>query len=101
MEPKQIEIRCPCCSSRILVDVRTSQILRTMRPEERDDQGRTVVRESDWDAAAGRVRERIEKGEDRLSSALERERERDSRLDELFKKAAEKVEPDEDDGEPA
>lgn len=101
MEPKQIEIRCPCCSSRILVDVRTSQILRTARPEERDAQGRSVVRESDWEAAAGRVRERIEKGEDRLSSALERERGRGSRLDELFREASERLEPDEDDGESA
>ena len=101
MEPREIEVRCPCCSARILVDVRTSQILKTLRPEERDEQGRTVVRDSDWDAAAGRVRERIEKGEDRLSSALERERGRGSRLDELFRKAADKLEPDEDDGAPA
>lgn len=95
METKQLEIDCPCCSSRILVDVRTGKVLRTLPPEERDDQGRPVVRERDWDQALGRVQERASTQQQRLDDALAREKDKASRLDDLFRKASEKLDEEE------
>jgi len=96
METKQIEIDCPHCSTRILVDVRTSQVLRTMRPGEVDSEGKPVVAEADWDDALGRVKDRTAAGDDKLDQALERERNKASRLDDLFRKANEDLEVDGD-----
>ena len=92
METKQIEIACPCCKSRLLVDVRTGQLLRTLRPEEIDDKGKPVVSERDWDEALGRVEGRQQSRESKLEEALGRERDKESRLDDLFRKAREKLE---------
>jgi hypothetical protein len=91
METKQIEIACPCCKSRLLVDVRTGQLLRTLRPEEIDDKGKPVVSERDWDDALGRVQGRQRSRESKLEEALNRERDKESRLDDLFRKAREKL----------
>jgi len=96
MESKQLEIACPCCSSRLLVDVRTGKVLRTLRAEQLDEQGKPVVQEADWDHALGRVQERLSTQEDRIEAALERERNKGSRLDELFRKASEKLDEEED-----
>lgn len=91
METKQIEIACPCCKSRILVDVRTGKLLRTLRPEELDATGKPLVGERDWDQALGRVRGRESERASKLDSALDRERERSQHLDDLFRKASEKL----------
>ena len=93
METKQIEIDCPCCKTRLLVDVRTGQLLRTLRPEELDSEGKPVVSERDWDEALGKVRGRTESRESRLDEALNRERDKASRLDELFRQAKDKLAP--------
>lgn len=101
MDTKQIEIACPCCNSRLLVDVRTGKLLRTLRPEELDATGKPVVGERDWDQALGRVRERTDGGENKLDSALDRERKRSSQLDDLFRKAREKMrDPDDEPRDP-
>jgi hypothetical protein len=97
MDAKQIEIACPCCKSRLLVDVRTGKLLRTLRPEELDATGKPVVGERDWDQALGKVRERSDQGESKLDSALDRERKRSADLDDLFRKAREKLrDPDDE-----
>jgi hypothetical protein len=96
MESKQLEIACPCCQSRILVDVRTGKILRTLRPEELDSSGKPVVGERDWDQALGRVRGRDEQKESKLDDALTRERDRSKNLDDLFREAQEKLDTDDD-----
>ncbi len=96
MEAKQIEIDCPHCASRILVDVRTRQILRTRRAQELDSSGTPVVNEGDWDSALGRVQERGAARDGALEAALEKERERTSRLDDLFEQAKGKLEEDEE-----
>lgn len=93
---KQLEIECPCCSTRILVDVRTERIMRTLRPEQLDDAGKPVVQEADWDDALGRVQERELQGLDKLTDALEREKNKTNHLDELFQRAQEKLEEDDD-----
>jgi hypothetical protein len=95
MEAKQLEIACPCCTSRILVDVRTGKVLRTLPPEEHDAQGRPVVRQRDWDQALGRVQERTSSQQQRLDDALAREKDKASRLDDLFRKASEKLDEEE------
>lgn len=97
MEAKQLEIACPCCQSRILVDVRTGKILRTLRPEELDATGKPVVGERDWDQALGRVRGREEAKDSKLDDALSRERKRSSQLEDLFRKASEKLAEDKPD----
>lgn len=97
MDEKQIEIACPCCKSRLLVDVRTGKLLRTLRPEELDATGKPVVGERDWNQALGRVREREGGSESKLDSALGRERDRSRQLDDLFRKAREKLQDTDED----
>jgi hypothetical protein len=100
VEAKQIEIECPCCKSRLLVDVRTGQLLRSRRPEELDSEGRPVVSERDWDEALGRVKDRSQTREGRLDEALNRERDKASRLDDLFRQARDKLGSREERDEP-
>ena len=96
MEKKQLEIDCPTCSSRILVDVRSEQVLRTRRPQELDSAGKPKVTEGDWEDALGRVQEREGRRESKLDEALEREKSKSDRLDDLFRQASEKLDDDED-----
>ena len=100
METKQIEIDCPCCKTRLLVDVRTGQLLRTRRPEELSSEGKPVVSEKDWDEALGKVQGRSQSREGRLDEALNRERDKASRLDELFRQAKDKLSTDREPDEP-
>lgn len=95
MQPKQLDIACPCCQSRILVDVRTGKVLRTLRPEELDATGKPVVGERDWEQAMGRVQGREQAKESKLDDALTRERDRSKKLDDLFRKASERLDEDE------
>jgi hypothetical protein len=96
MASKQFEVQCPCCSSRILLDVRTGKVLRALRPEELDSAGKPKVSEKDWEDAFGRVRDRRDSGESRLDQALAREKDKSSRLDDLFREAADKAREDEE-----
>ena len=91
METKQVEITCPCCSGRILVDVLTGKVLRGRPRGEVDEQGKPVVGEADWNQAVGKVQKRMATQGDRMDAALEREKDKESRLDELFRKASEKL----------
>jgi Zn-finger nucleic acid-binding protein len=99
MERKQIEIDCPHCSTRILVDARTQQILRSRRPEELDSSGKPVVGEADWASALGKVQKRDASRDGALEAALDKERDRASQLDDLFDQAKEKLD-DDDEEEP-
>lgn len=87
MSAKQIDVTCPCCSSRLTVDVLTGHIMRTVRPSEGGGGEASADR---WGSAQEKVRERTTSGQDKLESALEHERTKESRFDELFKKAQEK-----------
>ena len=84
MSAKQIDVTCPCCSSVITVDVLTGKVMRTSRADEHAAGGEKVDR---WAAANERVRERSTKGADKLESALEDERTKTARFDEIFDKA--------------
>jgi len=91
MNNKQIEVACPCCETRLVVDVLTSTVLRASGPQQVDETGKVRLDESRWDAARDRVHGRGAEAEDRLESALSAERDKESRLDDLFEKAREKV----------
>jgi hypothetical protein len=89
MTAKQIEVTCPCCSTRLTVDVLTSQVLRRSLPAEKDAEGAASTQDR-WSSAQARVRDRTSAGEDKLQSALEHERTKSKRFDDLFDKAREK-----------
>ena len=98
MEKKQFEVTCPCCSSRLLLDVRSQQVVRSRRPEELDQAGKPKVNEGDWDDALGRVQTREAQRDSKLDAALQREENKSDHLDDLFRKASERANKEEDEG---
>ena len=100
METKEVAIRCPCCESRITVDVRTRKIVTWHRAGEVDRKGKPIVTKEDWNAAEGKVQNRLAAGEDRFDANLSREKTRGRDLDDLFEKMSEKPDDDEDGSPP-
>ena len=98
MEKKDVRVTCPCCHSRIEVDVRTGHVLRWRRPEEVDETGKPKVKEEDWDEATGRVSGRLAEARDRFEAGLAKEKSRAEELEELFRKAKAKLEKPADEG---
>ena len=96
MSAKDLEIHCPCCESRIEVDLRTGKVLRWRKKGESDESGKPVLRESDWQAAADRVGKRLSSATDKFDDSLGREKRREKDLDDLFRKASEKLERKDD-----
>ncbi len=90
MGSKEIEVICPCCAARIAVDAATGKVLRAR-------EGKPAGKADAWESAQENVRERTSRGADKLESALEHERGKADRLDELFRKAQEKSRRREDD----
>jgi len=84
---KQIDVTCPCCSTRLTVDVLTGQLLRRSTPAEAESGSQDKER---WASAVERVRDRTKTSEDKLKSAIEHERTKADRFDSLFEKAREK-----------
>lgn len=95
METKEVSICCPCCESRIVVDVRTRKILTWSRAGEVDAEGRPKVTEADWDSAQERATGRLAGGLDKFDEGLRREQGREKSLDDLWNKVGE--DEDEDD----
>ncbi len=87
MTSREIEVTCPCCSARLVVDARTSQVMKSTRKEELSGE---VPAKDRWADAAGKVQARTKSGQDKLESALEYERTKEQRFNELFKKATDK-----------
>ena len=88
---KEIEIDCPCCESRLLVDVRTQTVLRHVPKASLDEFGKPVQDGGRWDDANKTVQDRKSRGTDAFDAALNREKSRARDLDDLFKKAKDKV----------
>lgn len=90
---KEVEVTCPCCTARLTIDVRTGQVLKRQAPPKEG-----AAPKDAWESAQDRVRERSSEGKRKLESALDYERTKEARFDELFKKATEKTsrKPDED-----
>jgi len=95
-EKKDVMVACPCCDSRIEIDLRTGKVLRWRRPEELDETGKPVVTEGDWADANKRVSNRLGEAKDRFESGLSKEKSRVNDLDDLFKKASDKLRKRED-----
>jgi hypothetical protein len=91
METKQIEVNCPCCSTRLTIDLRTQKVLRHRPKEQTDDTGKPKVTEADWGDAFGKVKAREENRDDRLGSMLDQERRRPDDLEERFRAAKKKL----------
>lgn len=91
METKQIEVDCPCCRTRLIVDVLTRTVLRADAPAQVDETGKAQLDPGRWDAANERVSDRSRTAEDKFGSALERERAKVDRLDALFDQAKKKL----------
>jgi len=90
-EKKDAQVVCPCCESRIEVDLRTGKVLRWRRAEELDDTGKPVLTEGDWAAANERVAGRLGQAKDRFEAGLSKEKSRGKDLDDLFEKAKGKL----------
>lgn len=92
MDTRQIEITCPCCQTRLSIDVRTQQVMRSAPAAELDAEGKPKVGDADWTRAISKVRERSTSGADRMDAALESERSKTARLEERFREARRKLE---------
>lgn len=91
METKQIDVDCPCCNTRLTIDVLSRTVLRHAPPEKRDETGKVVLDEDRWEAANERVAGRGEAAADRFEDALGREHSRERDLDDLFEQAKRKA----------
>lgn len=91
MSLKQIDVSCPCCDTRLTVDVLTGKVLRHAPPEQVDETGKPILDEKRWDAANSRVRDRKKDSLDKFEAALGKERSREDDLDDLFEKAKRKA----------
>jgi len=90
MSSKEVEVTCPCCTARLTIDIRTGQVLKRQVPAKEGEQG---LAKDAWESAQDRVRERSAEGKRKLDSALDYERTKEARFDELFKQATEKQKP--------
>jgi hypothetical protein len=97
MTQRETNVTCPCCRSRLEVDVRTGKVVKWRREEELDSTGKPVLREEDWSQAAGRVDGRLSAAADKFDEGFARETSRAKDLDDLFKKASEKLADRDDD----
>lgn len=88
---KDLTVTCPCCESRLEIDVRTGTLVRWRKKGETDETGKPVMRESDWTSASERVSKRLGSATDKFDQSLSREKSRAKDLDELFRKANEKL----------
>ncbi len=93
MGSKEFEVICPCCAARLTVDAASGKLLRT-----RD--AKSSEKADAWESAQKNVRERTTGGAGKLDSAIESERGKADRLDELFRKAQDRTRrPTDDDSE--
>ena len=99
MEIKEVGTVCPCCQTRLTVDVRSGKVLRSQSPLEHDSTGKRVIKEGDWLSASERVSSRLDSAADRFEQGLGREKSREQDLDELFRKTSEKVTGEEEETE--
>jgi len=97
MDTKESRVVCPCCESLLEIDVRTSTVVRWRRKGEVDETGKPVLWESDWVSASDRVGRRLDSASERFEAGLSKEKRRTQDLDDLFRKAKEKLEPRDDD----
>ncbi|MEZ5974371.1 MAG: hypothetical protein R3F17_07005 [Planctomycetota bacterium] len=91
MSEKQIRVVCPCCDTVLEVDVLTAKVMKHMPKASLDETGRVGLDLGRWDQAKEKVHGRHDTGRDHFDASLEREKNRDKDLDDLFSKAQEKA----------
>jgi len=91
MQKKQIQVDCPCCSSKLTIDVLTQTVMRAISPQELDETGKPRVPGQHWEQAQERVEGRSQGAVDKMDAALDAERSKAERFDDLFEKAQKKV----------
>lgn len=82
----RVDTVCPCCETRLTVDVKTGDILAEERP--RNDPTKT------FDDAMNRVRSGASRREDAFSSAFDRTKRLDDVLEKKFEEARKKAAKD-------
>jgi hypothetical protein len=92
MDLRETKVTCPCCQSHLEIDVRTGKVVKWRRETELDETGKPILREEDWTDAQKRVAGRREAAADKFEAGLAREQSRETDLDDLFKKAQDKLE---------
>jgi hypothetical protein len=94
VDAKEVRITCPCCQARLDVDVRTEKVVRwrAERSEEPSGEGEP----KDFDALARRVAGRTGSALDKFDDNLEREKRRGKDLEDLFRRANEKLKQDDE-----
>ncbi len=95
---KEIEIECPCCEAKLVVDVLTQKVIRHRERPELNEFGKPVLPTDKWVAAEAKIAARkaeIEAmksdGSDAFDQALSKEKGREKDLDDLFRRAKSKV----------
>ena len=86
MSAKELSVSCPCCESRLVIDVRTAKVVTWSRAGEVDATGRPKVTDDDWDAAHKRATGRLSEGTSKFDENLSREQKRAKDLDDLWNK---------------
>ena len=94
MDVKEVLVTCPCCESRLAVDVRTSKVVRWSAAQEQDEGGKQLPH--DFDQVQKRVEGRLGTALDKFDGNLAREKRRGRDLDDLFEKANEKLKEEDD-----
>ncbi|TAH36807.1 MAG: hypothetical protein EYC70_07405 [Planctomycetota bacterium] len=84
MTAKELQVQCPCCGAHLRVDARSGKVFASS----------DKPRAKDLSEVVSRVQERSSKAADSFSAALEAERKRKQELEDLFRKAQDKVKQD-------
>lgn len=84
----RVDVTCPCCRTRLVVDTENGEILAQERPEQ--DVEKT------FDAAMKQVHDGAGRREDAFKKALDRNRRLDDVLEKKFEEARKKAEQDPD-----
>jgi hypothetical protein len=91
MSARDANVTCPCCQSRLEVDVRTGKVVKWRREVELDETGKPILTEADWTSAADRAGGRRDAAVEKFDAGVAREQKRETDLDDLFNKASEKL----------
>jgi hypothetical protein len=83
---KPIDVTCPCCATRLVIDRGTGEILSEERPP--------VDHEKSFEKAMSEVRGGAQRREDAFSKAFERTKKLDDLLEKKFEQARKKAEKD-------
>ena len=82
----RVDVACPCCGTRLVVDADTGEILSEERPK--------VDNEKNFDKAMSEVRSGAKRREDAFSKAFDKTRKLDDLLEKKFEEARKKADKD-------